>query len=538
MATRHRTRSVSSSTPAGRARGRARPTTPVPPGFMRVRRGNRYVVIKRRPNKGGWNPFSAIVDVVNDFGDFIGDVPVVGDGLKGAYELTFSAPFNVANAIASGKRVDQVALDTLERQLDSVKAVAPYAQTIVSFVPGVGTGVSAAIGASVALAEGKTIDQAVLEGIKSALPGGPAARAAFEIAEGIASGQPLDQIAIDAAPISTAAKRALRPALQISKDLARGKNVSEALIQEGIKQLPPAGQAIVRAARGGPNEVAELLVKEGLKQLPPDARTAFNTGVSVGNAVNLQKLVKASTINKLESVLNTAKKQLHGWKKSGIGEMMDLIDDVANNANDAAKSVGARLTTRLVQNTKQAGLALVYPVGVPSVAMVAAAGAINSAARSGIPDRRAAAKKLIVNTALASQMGNIAARRALQTLAIVAKSRPGRVGVSFGRAISPARVGWLRRQKSSVREKWRKSRAHLPRVMAEYNRLFPRLRPPTLKPRTPSAKPKPGGAIEAAEKRGEMRATLRAIKAMREQGRTGIMMGTRQIDHGKYVEVP
>jgi hypothetical protein len=237
--------------------------------------------------------------------------------------------------------------------------------------------------------------------------------------------------------------------------------------------------------------------------------------------------------------LNRAQAKLFGgWKKTRIGAMMSLIDDVANNANDAAKAVGARLSKPIIQNTKEAGLAVVYPVGVPAVAMVAGAGVVNAASKSPVTDRAAAAKKLLVNTALASQKGNLAARRALQTLAIVAKSRPGGVGrrpptLGKGRAaISPARVAWLKRQKGSVRAAWLAKHKHLPRVVAYYNKLF--RRPPTLKPRKPSKSPE----IEAAEKRGEMRAGLRAIAQMRERGRTGIMMGTRKIDHGKFIEVP
>ena len=131
-------------------------------------------------------------------------------------------------------------------------------------------------------------------------------------------------------------------------------------------------------------------------------------------------------------------------------------------------------------------------------------------------------------------MGDLGARRALQTLAIVAKARPGRIGLQS--AISPARAAWLKRQRTSVREAWRKKYLHLPRVQTAYARLFPRRAPPTLKPgptRAPTA-----GALAAAEKKGEMRATLRAIKAMRDKGRTGIMMGSRKIDHGQFVEVP
>jgi hypothetical protein len=61
-----------------------------------------------------------------------------------------------------------------------------------SFVPGVGSGVSAAIGAAQALADGRPIDEAILAGAKSALPGGPMAQMAFDAAWGLAHGRPMD----------------------------------------------------------------------------------------------------------------------------------------------------------------------------------------------------------------------------------------------------------------------------------------------------------------------------------------------------------
>jgi hypothetical protein len=54
---------------------------------------------------------------------------------------------------------------------------APLPETWLSFVPGVGTGISAAL----ALANGKRIPEAVIAAAKEAIPGGPLVRQAMDI---------------------------------------------------------------------------------------------------------------------------------------------------------------------------------------------------------------------------------------------------------------------------------------------------------------------------------------------------------------------
>lgn len=186
-----------------------------------------------------------VVAVTNAATKALGKVPVFGSALSAASGL-LAGPINVANALAKGGRIDQVLLNNFKQSIGQIKTLAPYVQTVISFVPGIGTGLSGAIGAGLALASGMKITDAILAGVKGALPGGPLAAAAFDVAQAVAQGKPIAQIAINAIPISPAAKQALIHGIQLAKDLAAGKNVSQALIDTALSQLPPAAAKAVQ----------------------------------------------------------------------------------------------------------------------------------------------------------------------------------------------------------------------------------------------------------------------------------------------------
>jgi len=64
--------------------------------------------------------------------------------------------------------------------------------SVISLVPGVGSGISAALGAAQALADGRPIDEAIVAGVRTAISGGPMAEMAFDAAWGLAHGRPID----------------------------------------------------------------------------------------------------------------------------------------------------------------------------------------------------------------------------------------------------------------------------------------------------------------------------------------------------------
>jgi len=173
------------------------------------------------------------------------NIPIL-NRITGAAGMLGNLPFSTASQLMQGGRIDKVALGQFKQALGATRELAPYIQTVISFVPGIGTGVSAGIGGALALAEGKPITEAMLAAAKSAIPGGPAAQMAFNIAQAALQHKPLDQIAIAALPISDTAKKALVTGIAVAKDLAAGKRVDQVLLDQGTKMLPPQMQKAVQ----------------------------------------------------------------------------------------------------------------------------------------------------------------------------------------------------------------------------------------------------------------------------------------------------
>lgn len=192
----------------------------------------------------------------------VGQIPVIGSPLASVVNIA-NSPIDLANAIASGERIDTAVVNNLKSQLKNIKAVAPYAQTFVSMVPGIGTGVSAAIGAASALASGQPISAALVAGIKGALPGGPLAQSAFSIAEAAASGKPLDKVALAALPISPEAKKGIETAVSAARAIAQGKRIDATLADTALAAVPAeyrqATQAAIAVAQGKKLQAGTIL---------------------------------------------------------------------------------------------------------------------------------------------------------------------------------------------------------------------------------------------------------------------------------------
>src|SRR4249920_1413315 len=173
--------------------------------------------------------------ILSKVGDAIGSVgESIGKGAlsvgKGAFSIAkgiatpvaalVTSPLKLTADIASGKNVFQSLKDTVKRDLNSVKEVAPYVQAAISVIPGVGAGVNAAISAGAALAQGQPITSALVAGLKNALPGGPIAAQAFDTAYAIARGQNIGEAALQAAvnnlPGGEMAKQAAQAAIAVA----------------------------------------------------------------------------------------------------------------------------------------------------------------------------------------------------------------------------------------------------------------------------------------------------------------------------------
>lgn len=181
-------------------------------------------------------------------------IPIVGGPLHTIFDVSFHiamGPTNMIVAVAEGQRIDHAVLNNLKQQLHDFKQVAPYAQMVISIVPGVGQGVSAMLSAGLALSEGQPIDEVLKAGLIGALPGGPLVKAAVtmgvETIQHVASGQKLDinafmttagGVASSALGLPLAAKNALVTGIAIVGDLTSGKPIDKTVADAAIHALP------------------------------------------------------------------------------------------------------------------------------------------------------------------------------------------------------------------------------------------------------------------------------------------------------------
>lgn len=240
----------------------------------------------------------------------VAEIPILGPIVGVTTPIHF---INAANNFANGQRVDRAALSVLKNKIKDYKDVAPYAASVVSFVPAVGPGVGAGIAAGAALADGKRWDQIAIEAAKGAIPGGNIAKAAFDVAVATSQGKPVDQIALAALPVNDKVKQAIGAGLSLTKDLAAGKRVDQALLNRvndalniaGIKgraadAIGSSAQLAIDLAAG--KRVDQALMNrldDAIKLAGPEVAKALQVGTAIGTAKTIQdKVGKALTSSK------------------------------------------------------------------------------------------------------------------------------------------------------------------------------------------------------------------------------------------------
>lgn len=232
----------------------------------------------------------------------VSSIPVLGSIIGATTGLHL---VSAVNDIANGQRVDRAAINTLKKKIGDYKAVAPYAASVVSFVPGIGPGVGAGIAAGAALAEGKRWSEVAIEAAKGAIPGGNIAKAVFDATQAAVRGKSIDQIGIAALPIDDKSKAAITAAVALTKDLASGKRVDQALFARvndalaiaGVKgktaQLISSGAKLAKGVASGQRLDRALMdrVDDAMKLAGPEILKAVQVGAAIGTARKLQDTV-------------------------------------------------------------------------------------------------------------------------------------------------------------------------------------------------------------------------------------------------------
>lgn len=252
--------------------------------------------------KAAGSAVGIVTDAAGTIGDGLKYIPVLGP-LYSAIWTHVTSPLSVLDGIVQGNPIDKVALDTLHREMKVAKDIAPYAQTAIQFVPGVGPVASGAISAGIALANGQTLDEALIEGVRGALPGGPLAKAAFDVGRNALQGKDVKEIALSqvgplvnavGVPVPPAAQKALAAGLRVAQGAMRGDSAETMAVSEAIANLPDEGRIAANVARTAGNyaQLADVLLQNGQSMIPnisPETGKRLSDALKVGIAVGTAK---------------------------------------------------------------------------------------------------------------------------------------------------------------------------------------------------------------------------------------------------------
>jgi hypothetical protein len=250
-----------------------------------------------------------------DLGHFLSDagnaIGRAAGGVVHAIGDSFTWPFTVANEVLHGQAIDHAFMDGFRQAVHSIKVLGPYVQAVVSFIPGIGTVVGAAIGGGIALAEGKPIDEVMMSAVAGAVPGGVFVKDAYEIGKAAIEKKPalgiieqgiLDMAGNLGAIIPDSAKEALMAGLNMSQDTIQGVQIAAHDVETVIDKIPdPIKKAAIREAMnpGSKVNVADVVVDSALDMIPgldPKAKVQIQHGMAIGMAMthgkNLQEAAK------------------------------------------------------------------------------------------------------------------------------------------------------------------------------------------------------------------------------------------------------
>lgn len=308
-------------------------------------------------------PVKAAKAVVNTASDVVRMIPVVGTPLSALVKVP---GLDFAANVLSGANVSQSLVNEFKAQVAVIRDVGPLASKIVAFVPGIGTGVAAGIGAASALANGQSITDSLIEAAKAALPG---------------SG--LAKLAVNA-----------------GVDAIGGKAIASNILNQIPKGAQGAFNLMAQAAKGVKVPADQLA--RAAKMLPQDVAKGFTVGIALGAARKLQGNTVAAVISPApkfraavlkngnafiakQPIFQTAGRLLNGSQKTGFiygCGMMSIGGQTSKTLQAAKKSLAndeerkgfdlaLAARTGLVTKPIPKVLATPKPVVKPTVAIAA-----------------------------------------------------------------------------------------------------------------------------------------------------------------------
>jgi hypothetical protein len=301
-------------------------------------------------------------DVSGAIGGALGKIPIVGSAFEAYWDYSLT-PLHVADDIAHGKSIDHAVLDNISRAMKDIHTLAPYIETVIAVVPGVGPVASGAIAAGLALASGEPIDQVMIDAAAASIPGGEIVKAVYHAGVAVMSGKgDAASLTVDAlsqaagamgVPIPPEAEKVISAGVQATQDIANGKKPDQALIDAAVSQLPPVGQAAAKAAQAvasGKN-VADVLLKYGpdmIKGVPASTITNLTGGLTTGMALGHGQALQALQSNAMAaSIAKTASAGAQIVASSPIvGAAAQLNDEASKRGYDVGAMLAKHAVTR------------------------------------------------------------------------------------------------------------------------------------------------------------------------------------------------
>jgi len=145
---------------------------------------------------------------------------------------------DTAMAAARGENVLKAAKLAAQAGIGDVRKSLQFAAMVAPFIPGIGSGVAAALGAANALAAGQPITDALIAAARNAVPGGAIAQFAFDTAVNLAKGKKIADALLESGRSRIPGGPAAQAAFDAGLALAKGRNIQDAMFAAGARVLP------------------------------------------------------------------------------------------------------------------------------------------------------------------------------------------------------------------------------------------------------------------------------------------------------------
>jgi hypothetical protein len=303
--------------------------------------------------------WKGIDNVTSSIGRTIQKIPVVGPLLHAVLGIS-TEPFAISEDILKGDRIDHVAVQEFRRHIGNIREIAPYAQTVISFVPAIGPLASSAIGAGLAISEGLPADEVAMAAVAGAIPGGALAQAAYKVGRSAIVNKRVGGVADLVSAIGTAAGVSIPPAANVAlrgglnalQAMANGTKPDQALVSAAIQAAPGVVKDLDLSTTLGLQNAADALIAKGQAMIPSlsDAqrtqlKNALHTGIAMQHAQNLQGMIASglstgkpysalasigANLASRDPIVKSARQALSGQGVSGFDVGTGLMQHVAS----------------------------------------------------------------------------------------------------------------------------------------------------------------------------------------------------------------